>query len=339
MIERTTSRRTRKIPAPVSAEVPSNGTVRFPSWLKRGIPSGGRKSVVESRLDRWKLHTVCKEARCPNRCECYASGRATFLIMGETCTRNCAFCGINSDAPAQLDRSEPEHLSRAVKELGLRYVVITSVTRDDLPDGGATHFAAVVHALKRQVPGIRVEVLVPDFRGNMDSVRTVIESGIDVFNHNIETVHRLYPSIRPAAQYRRSLDVLAYAAKLKPDVPVKSGIMVGLGETGTGVIDAMHDLLNAGCTILTIGQYLQPSDNQVPVTEFIAPGVFDRYAARAREMGFAAVVAGPFVRSSYRAEELYRKVKNCAENSQSADLKERRRAHGSANNVSSFESI
>ncbi|MBD3344325.1 MAG: lipoyl synthase [Chitinivibrionales bacterium] len=296
-----------------SSQTPSerqSSRERFPEWLKRPVPPGGQKFAVERRLAGRGLHTVCKEAKCPNRCECYGAGKATFLIMGDVCSRSCSFCSVESGIPGSLDPDEPEKLCTAAKELGLRYVVITSVTRDDLPDGGASHFAKTVGELKQRIPGIGVEVLVPDFKGNTASIDTVVSSGIDVFNHNIETIPRLYPSIRPQANYRQSLNVLRYAAQLQKTLQIKSGVMLGLGEKDTEVLKSFEDLRKAGCTILTIGQYLQPSPSQARVVEFIAPQQFEHYNARAREMGFIEVAAGPFVRSSYRAGEIFEKIQN-----------------------------
>jgi len=276
---------------------------RMPWWLKRPVAYTGKKTFVETELARAGLTTVCAEAKCPNRSECYARGTATFLIMGDTCSRGCAFCGVRRGAPRLLDDSEPSRVCETVKRLGLRHVVITSVTRDDLPDGGAGHFARTVTMLRQTLPGCTVEILVPDFRGNEQSLATVFRSRPDVFNHNIETVPRLYPAARPEASYQRSLGVLSGAAQWRPEMIVKSGIMVGLGETFEEVTEVLTDMRRAGCCIVTIGQYLQPSSKQAPVDEFIEPGVFKRYEAAGRSMGFARIVAGPYVRSSYKAME------------------------------------
>ncbi|MBD3238944.1 MAG: lipoyl synthase [Chitinivibrionales bacterium] len=279
---------------------------RLPSWLRRRIPSAGRKHSVERSLASGALHTVCEEAACPNRGECFGRGTATFLILGSTCTRSCRFCDVSHGAPQLPDPDEPRRLVETARSLGLDYVVITSVTRDDLPDGGAGQFAAVVRALATELPDTGVEVLVPDFGGSMSALMQVLESGPDVLNHNVETVPRLYPLVRPEADFDRSVTLLRRAADAKKTVAVKSGMMVGLGERPDEVRETMARLADAGCAILTIGQYLQPSSSSLPVAEFVEPGRFDEYAAQGRELGIARVVAGPFVRSSYRAGETAR---------------------------------
>jgi lipoic acid synthetase len=276
----------------------------MPPWLKRPIACGGEKKHVENQCARNGLHTVCVEAKCPNRGECFGRGTATFLILGKVCSRGCAFCGVDQGRPGPVDRNEPEGVCEAVKNMELRYVVITSVTRDDLPDGGSMHFARTVTALKRNIPGITVEILVPDFNGNDQALKTVLESGPDVFNHNIETVPRLYPAFRPQALYTRSIHLLAKAAGSGVQLETKSGIMVGLGETPEEVIETLRDLRRAKCSLLTIGQYLRPSDRQAPVQAFITPEEFKRYERIGYDLGFSKVFAGPFVRSSYRAEEM-----------------------------------
>ena len=287
----------------ISAANKASRAGRMPSWLKRPVAYTGQKTFVETELARIGLTTVCAEAKCPNRGECYARGTATFLIMGDTCSRGCGFCGVRHGAPLLLDDSEPSRVCDMVKRLGLRHVVITSVTRDDLPDGGAGHFARTVNMLRRRLPGCTVEILVPDFRGNEQSLVTVFKSRPDVFNHNIETVARLYPAVRPEASYQRSLGILSRAAQWRPEMITKSGIMVGLGETFAEVLAVLADVRRAGCSIVTIGQYLQPSSKQAPVYEFIEPDVFRRYEAVGRSMGFTRIIAGPYVRSSYRARE------------------------------------
>lgn len=287
----------------ISAANKASRAGRMPSWLKRPVAYTGQKTFVETELARIGLTTVCAEAKCPNRGECYARGTATFLIMGDTCSRGCGFCGVRRGAPRLLDDSEPSRVCDMVKRLGLRHVVITSVTRDDLPDGGAGHFARTVNMLRRRLPGCTVEILVPDFRGNEQSLVTVFKSRPDVFNHNIETVARLYPAVRPEASYQRSLGILSRAAQWRPEMITKSGIMVGLGETFAEVLAVLADVRRAGCSIVTIGQYLQPSSKQAPVYEFIEPDVFRRYEAVGRSMGFTRIIAGPYVRSSYRARE------------------------------------
>ena len=274
-----------------------------PVWLKRPIPVRGKKSCVEEVLSRHGLHTVCSAAKCPNRGECYGLGTATFLILGDRCTRSCRFCAVDKGDMAPVDSLEPARLVSAVGTLGLNYVVITSVTRDDLPDGGASHFASVIVALKASLPAIRIEVLTPDFLGDHAAIKTVLAAGPDVFNHNIETVPRLYQSIRPQAIYERSLAVLQLAAAYRPTIPVKSGLMVGLGEKPDEVVETMRALFTAGCRIVTIGQYLQPSPDQTAVQRYVEPVEFAEYERVGLLMGFHRVLAGPFVRSSYHAAE------------------------------------
>lgn len=286
----------------------SRGHIPKPSWLKRPIAHGGGKITVENQCARNGLHTVCVEAKCPNRSECFGRGTATFLLLGTVCTRGCAFCGVNHGAPGPVDHEEPEHVCEAVQNMNLRHVVITSVTRDDLPDGGAMHFAHTVTLLKRKIPWVTVEILVPDFNGNDEALETVLASGPAVFNHNIETVPRLYPVVRPQALYARSLDILAKAARSGVQLEIKSGLMVGLGETLEEVVGTLRDLRQAGCSIVTIGQYLQPSITRAPVQAFIAPEEFKRYESIGYGLGFLKVFAGTFVRSSYWAEEMTAKT-------------------------------
>jgi lipoic acid synthetase len=250
------------------------------------------------------LHTVCQSARCPNLGECFGRGTATFLILGNACTRDCRFCAMEHGPPAAPDPEEPRRVAEAAKRLGLRFVVITSVTRDDLPDGGAAHFAATLHSLRELLPRARVEVLVPDFGGRPEAVQTVVAARPEVFGHNVETVPRLYPEVRPQADYRRSLEVLRLAAELAPQVVTKSGLMVGLGEEDEEVLAVLRDLRAAGVSAVTIGQYLQPTRGHALVVEYVHPEVFAAYARQAREMGFSRVMSGPLVRSSYQAEEL-----------------------------------
>lgn len=277
---------------------------RLPAWLQRPIAHGPGHRRVESVLSGSGLSTVCVEARCPNRGECYAKGTATFLIAGDACTRGCRFCAIETRRPAPLDPEEPAKVARAVKRLGLRHAVITMVTRDDLADGAAGHVAATISEVARCAPETTVEVLVSDFAGEASAVDTVVAARPDVFNHNIETVPRLYEDVRPGASYRRSLAVLARAKKRAPGMPTKSGLMVGLGETLEEVVAVMHDLRAAGCDFVTIGQYLRPSARHLPVAEFVEPEEFARLARIARTLGFAAVASAPFVRSSYDAAQM-----------------------------------
>ncbi len=282
--------------------------LRLPPWLR--VKTGKARLCGETRrlVAEHALHTVCDNAHCPNIGECYSSQTATFLIMGSVCTRNCGFCAVQHGQTSALDPEEPERLAAAALNLGLDYVVVTSVTRDDLGDGGAAHFAATISAL--HAAGLpQVEVLTPDFRGDVDSLQTVLQAGPTVFNHNIETVRRLCPTVRPQADYDRSLQVLRQARELAPDILRKSGLMVGLGETDEEVADLLADLHEAGCQILTIGQYLRPSRHHLSVQRYVEPERFDRYAAQARAIGISQVLAGPFVRSSYRAAEVARLAK------------------------------
>lgn len=274
--------------------------------MRVSLRTDGRYGEVSRRVEGLHLHTVCSSARCPNRHECWNSGTATVLLMGDTCTRNCRFCAVKHGPVAPLDPGEPDRVARAASELGLRHVVLTSVTRDDLPDGGASVFAAAVTALRRELPDATVEVLTPDFQGSKEALRVVFESAPDVFNHNLETVRRLQPEVRPQASYACSLDVLRSAAAWGRGLRVKSGLMLGMGETDAERLEAMRDLRSAGCELLTLGQYLAPGKKWWPVAEYVTPEAFDAYAAAGRDIGFAEVQAGPRVRSSYLAERLYR---------------------------------
>jgi len=279
---------------------------RLPRWLRRPIPAGGRAAAVRRVLDELNLTTVCHSARCPNRAECFARGTATFMILGDVCTRNCRFCAVASGQPAPPRPDEPDAVAEAADRMGLRHVVVTSVTRDDLPDGGADHFARTIGAVRRRLPQAAVEVLTPDFLGSPAAVDTVLAAGPDVFNHNVETVPRLYPAARPGADYRRSLGVLARASAWSGTgrLHTKSGLMLGLGERDDEIRATLGDLRAAGCEILTLGQYLAPSAEHLPVGRFVRPEAFAAWQAEAKAMGFAAVAAGPFVRSSYGAENV-----------------------------------
>jgi lipoic acid synthetase len=280
-----------------------------PPWLKRRIPSGSTYQEVQRLLRDTSLHTVCREACCPNLGECYSRGTATFLILGDRCTRNCRFCAVSHGAPLPPDLNEPARVAQAVAKLGLRYVVITSVTRDDLPDGGARIFSETIRMIRTRTPGTMAEVLIPDFQGNWEALKIVLEARPDVLNHNIETVPRLYPTVRPRALYQRSLELLRQAGHLDPSIPTKSGFMLGLGEAAEEVRQVMHDLRGAGCHILTLGQYLQPSQNHLPVERFVSPEEFAGWKGTALAMGFAEVASGPFVRSSYHAHELFESLR------------------------------
>jgi lipoic acid synthetase len=284
---------------------------RLPAWLRK--PGTHHLSVhtLQSGLRARGLHTVCESARCPNLHECFHRGTATFMILGNRCTRGCGFCSVPKGAHHHMsapDPLEPAHVAAMAAALALRYVVVTSVNRDDLPDGGAAHFAATIRALRGALPGARIEVLTPDFQGNCDAVSTVLDAGPDVFNHNLETIARLYPKVRPQAGYRQSLDVLAFARRQAPGALTKSGLMVGLGERPKEVEEALRDLRAAGCDIATIGQYLQPARRNLPVAEFIAPAQFDAWRDYGLELGFRNVFSGPLVRSSYMADEVSREA-------------------------------
>ncbi|HEY8555164.1 MAG TPA: lipoyl synthase, partial [Burkholderiales bacterium] len=250
-----------------------------------------------------KLNTVCEEASCPNIGECFAHGTATFMIMGRLCTRRCPFCDVAHGRPDPLDPDEPENLARAVAAMGLRFVVITSVDRDDLRDGGAAHFVACIEAVRRHAPGTSIEVLVPDFRGRLAVALDTLGRALpDVFNHNLETVPRLYKAARPGADYRHSLELLRQFKERYPGIPTKSGLMVGLGETNEEIVEVMRDLRAVGCDMLTIGQYLQPSRHHLPVERYVTPAEFEEFARVGRALGFSSVASGPMVRSSYHAE-------------------------------------
>jgi len=281
--------------------------LRLPPWLR--VKTGKARLCGETRqlVADHALHTVCDSAHCPNIGECYSSQTATFLIMGATCTRNCGFCAVAHGQPEPLDAGEPQRLAEAAVNLGLSFVVVTSVTRDDLADGGAGHFAATIRAL-HDLGLPDVEVLTPDFGGDPQALRTVLEARPTVYNHNLETVRRLCPVVRPQAAYDRSLQVFRNAASLAPHVLRKSGFMVGLGETDTEIEELLTDLCAAGCQILTIGQYLRPSRHHLPVQRYVEPQQFDRYAELAKALGIGQVLAGPFVRSSYRAAEVARQA-------------------------------
>ena len=278
--------------------------LRKPEWLRNRDRGGARSAIVRKVLRKHGLNTVCSEALCPNRGHCYERGTATFLIMGRICTRSCLYCGIERApaAPEPLNPAEPAELAAAASELGLEYVVITSVTRDDLPDGGASHFAKTVHAIRRKIPSVRIELLTPDFGGSIDALELVADSAPDVFNHNLETVEMLFPVLRPVASYGLSIELLERFASLAPGIPTKSGMMLGLGETPGDVDNALHDLRAAGVSILTLGQYLQPSRKNYPVARYVTPAEFDTLREHALEMGFTSVASGPLVRSSFHAE-------------------------------------
>lgn len=276
---------------------------RKPSWLTVRPFAGSRFSEVAGLLKSQGLFTVCQEANCPNRGECFNRGTATFLIMGPTCTRDCRFCNVRPGRSQPLNPTEPDLVAEAVARMGLKHAVVTSVTRDDLTDGGSAHFAATIRAIRRQSPNCTIEVLTPDFRGSKEALATVLDALPNVFNHNVETVPRLYPAVRPSADYRRSLDVLTGAAGFGK-VAVKSGLMVGLGESVEELRQVFADLSKASVSLLTIGQYLSPSAAHYPVDRFVRPEEFDRLATLAKEAGISHVFAGPLVRSSYLADTM-----------------------------------
>ena len=275
---------------------------RKPEWLRVRFPGGERYARLQALMREQGLHTVCEEARCPNIGECWNAGTATFMILGDVCTRSCGFCAVTTGRPGAIDPLEPYRLARAVSELGLDYVVITSVSRDDTATGGAEVFAACIRTVRRRSPQVRVEVLIPDFKGNWDALAQVVEARPFVLNHNVETAPRLYRQVRPQAVYGRSLELLARAKALAPDMLTKSGFMVGLGETVDELFAVMRDLRAHGCDIVTIGQYLRPSKQHLPVARYYAPEEFQHFVAYGRELGFRHVEAGPLVRSSYHAE-------------------------------------
>lgn len=280
------------------------GRDKKPVWLKVKLPSDPNFFHVSEVLKTHRLHTICRSARCPNIGECWSNRTATFLILGDTCTRACGFCAVAKGRPSAPDEAEPENVAGAVRSLGLKYAVITSVTRDDLADGGASIFARTIRAVREGSPWTKIEVLVPDFDGSMEALEAVLEAGPDILNHNLETTESLYPIIhRPAGNYRRSLEVLATAKRRK--ALAKSGLIIGLGERQEDILQTLSDLRRAGCDLLTIGQYLRPSQANAPVEKYYSPREFDELRDIALDFGFAGVVAGPLVRSSFHADKLY----------------------------------
>ena len=278
----------------------------LPPWIRVKVKCGEAREKVDALLKKNVLNTVCRGAQCPNLCDCWHRGTAAFMILGAHCTRCCKFCAVGeTKTPEKVDPEEPKRLAASVKEMGLKFVVVTSVTRDDLPDGGSSHFAAVIRTLKEEIPGIKVEVLVPDFNMDTKAIATVLEAEPDIYNHNVETVERLTPQIRSKAQYRRSLEVLKTAYNMtNGKIPVKSGIMVGLGETDEEIFQTIRDIRDTGAEFLTVGQYLQPSPQHWPLARYVEPSMFEEFGKFAREIGFTHVASGPLVRSSYYAEQL-----------------------------------
>jgi lipoic acid synthetase len=291
-------------------ESPEEGTLgRFPSWLHRKIPSGGETFKTSSILEKYRLNTVCEEAKCPNRMECYSKKTATFLALGKECTRNCGFCDIDfSKTPKAPERDEPERIAYSVRDLGLKHVVITMVARDDLPDGGAKQIGEIIKTTRLINPGVTIEVLTSDFSGNTSSLDLVLEAKPEIFNHNIETTRAMTPRVRHKATYERSLEVLSYVKQQNKAQFVKSGIMVGLGETKEDVKQTIQDLVSAGCDIITIGHYLQASPKKLTVKSFITPEDFKEYEEFGYKVGAKYVYSGPFVRSSYNASEIQARV-------------------------------
>ena len=282
-----------------------------PVWLRRKLPDPEALKKMRSLLQGLGLSTVCEGALCPNQGECFGQGTATFLILGRTCTRNCTFCAIPSeDRPPAPDPGEPERLAMAVKKLGLKHVVITSVTRDDLTDGGAGHFAETVRTLKKRSPNISVEVLIPDFQGSPEALQTVIQSDPDIINHNVETIPRLYPEVRPQAEYLRSVRLLGMVKEMNPKKITKSGLMLGLGEGKEEVLQVMADLREVSCDLLTLGQYLQPSGRHHPILRFVTPEEFEELRETGEKMGFRGVFSAPLVRSSFHAAEVFKKIRS-----------------------------
>ena len=280
---------------------------QFPPWLKKRISFNEEYIRVKNLLKNLHLNTVCQSAGCPNIGECFARGTATFMILGNTCTRNCRFCAVPKGKPEPLDDDEPRRVAEAVLKMNLKHVVITSVTRDDLIDGGATHFAKVIEEIRKVKPDTTVEVLTPDFKGDHDAIKKVVDLLPDIYNHNVETVPALYKTVRPQANYNTSLEVLRYVKELNNNIYTKSGLMVGLGEKKDEVVEVMKDLREIGCDILTIGQYLQPTLDHLEVVEYVKPEVFQKYKEIGYELGFKYIASGPFVRSSFHADDFVKR--------------------------------
>lgn len=282
---------------------------RKPEWLRIDMSKGRSLDYVENMLKKYSLNTVCEEANCPNRMECYSRKTATFMILGKECSRNCRFCNVSHGTLEEVDPKEPENLASAAVEMGLKHVVITTVTRDDLPDGGAGHFAKVVNAIRAKDSNITIELLISDLQGQKEALKTVVDSKPEIINHNVETVRRLYKEIRPMAIYERSLNVLRQVKEMDDTILTKSGMMMGLGEKEEEVIEVMKDLRDVGCDFLTLGQYLRPSEKHYPVMEYVTPETFERYKIKAEELGFKFIASGPFVRSSYKAADALDAIK------------------------------
>lgn len=287
------------------AETKENPRRRLPPWFKVPMPGGANYIDVQNLLQQSELHTVCEEAHCPNIGECWENRSATFMVLGDICTRACRYCAVTTGRPLTVDMEEPQRLAHTVERLGLRYCVITSVDRDDLPDGGAFIFAQCIKQVHQRLPECRVEVLIPDFQGSRPALDTVMRAAPDVLNHNIETVERVFHSVRPKGDYRQSLELLAAAREISPKAVTKSGMMVGLGEEWDEIVQTMKDLRSADCDLLTIGQYLRPSPKHVPLEKFYTPQEFEDLRKEGERLGFRHVASGPLVRSSYHAEEQF----------------------------------
>ena len=283
---------------------------KLPEWLKRGIINTETTGFTRKILRENNLNTVCESARCPNKNECYSKNTATFMILGNTCTRNCRFCNVNSGIPDTLNTEEPVLIAEAVKKLGLDYAVITSVTRDDLEDGGASHFAETIKSVRKINPETRIEVLIPDFQGNLDALDVVINARPDVINHNIETVKNLYPKVRPQASYKQSLELIGHVKSQNPEIFTKSGIMAGLGEEYQEIVDTFKDLKNYNCDIVTVGQYIQPARSHLEVHKYLTPEEFELIRLAALDAGIRYAAAAPLVRSSYMAKECLQELHN-----------------------------
>lgn len=280
-----------------------------PKWLWRKIPASDHNSEVKGLTNQLRLHTVCVEAHCPNQMECYGRGEATFILLGPSCTRRCAFCAVDKSAPVPPDPLEPQRTAVAIAELNLKFAVLTMVTRDDLYDGGADHISKTVLCIREKCPDVGIEVLISDLGGDPDALQKVIFSSPDVLNHNVETVPRLYSTVRPQADYRRSIDLIRRVKQKSSRIVAKSGLMLGLGENRDEVLSVMDELREAGCQLITLGQYLAPSKKHHPVVRYVHPDEFDEYASQAYQRGFSAVASAPFVRSSYRAGKLHEKAR------------------------------
>ena len=279
-----------------------------PPWIRVRFRDSEKLRSLRELVKGQRLHTVCESAACPNLSECWSAGTATFMLGGKICTRRCGFCDVETGRPEPLEPEEPERVAQAIHSLGLSFAVVTAVARDDLSDGGAAHFARTIEAIRAQAPGCRVEVLIPDFKGCPEALTTVLDAEPDVLNHNLETVERLQRRVRPQAKYVRSLQLLARSRELRPAIPTKTGIMLGLGERHAEIQQTLEDILGVGCRLLTIGQYLQPSARHLPVERWVPPEEFGAWEHTARELGFDDVASGPLVRSSYRAEKLARRT-------------------------------